>query len=530
MTGAPRPRPPNARPIVIKPYSTPAWGWRRWVKPAVSLPLAFFFLVYGFFYALTTPYLFMAFAAPIGVLALVAIWALPDLKHAPTRTMHYLFFAFFVCLILWPNYLAIALPGLPWITLLRLTGIPMALLLLICISTSKTFRRELAEILNTAPAAWMLLAAFVAIQFFTIGLSANPSRSIQKFIVFQTNWTAIFLVACYVFVQPGRVGRYIAALWVMAMIICGIGIWEAAIQKVLWQGHIPGFLKIADADGILAGDFRAGSGQYRVKATFTTSLGLAEYLALMTPFLLHYVFGNYRLLVRIAAAASLVIFFRVIDSTDSRLGMVGMLIAVLLYAGAWGLLRWRRDKSSLIGPTVVLAYPAFFVLLVGATFFIRRLEMMVWGDGSQQSSNDARGAQIAQGLPKILANPIGYGPGQGGTVLGFTIGGFQTIDNYYLAIALEYGVIGFILYYGLILYMGWLAARKVLNSNNASDREVDYLVPLGISLMVFFVIKSVFSQQDNHPLIYLVMGMIVALLYRLSKTTAPGKSAADPIA
>ncbi|WP_309644147.1 hypothetical protein, partial [Phenylobacterium sp.] len=124
------------------------------MKPVAMLALAFFCLVYGFFYALMTPYLFMLFAAPLGVLAMLAIWALPDLRNAPTKTMERFYFAFIVCLVLWPNYLAIALPGLPWITFLRLTGIPMALMLLISISTSKTFRADLSRVLSAAPVAW----------------------------------------------------------------------------------------------------------------------------------------------------------------------------------------------------------------------------------------------------------------------------------------------------------------------------------------------------------------------------------------
>jgi len=163
--------------------------------------------------------------------------------------------------------------------------------------------------------------------------------------------------------------------------------------------------------------------------------------------------------------------------------------------------------------------------LVGATFFIRRLEMMVWGSQATASSDDARGAQIARGLPKIFANPIGYGPGQGGNVLGFKIGSFQTIDNYYLLIALEYGVIGFILYYGIILYLIWISGKHILLQRIGGDPEFDYLIPLAIALAQFFVIKSVFSEQGNHPLIYVIMGMIIAIVYRMSKAAGGQKPA-----
>jgi len=513
------------KPQVMAPYTTPAWGLRRLIPAAVAIPLAFFCLVFGFFYALTTPYLFLVFAAPLGLLALIAIWALPDLRTAPTRSMENLYFAFFLCLILWPNYLAIALPGLPWITLLRLTGIPMVLLLLVAVSSSREFRRDLAETLNAAPAVWKLLAAFVVIQLLTIGLSGNPQQSLQKFIVAQTNWTAIFFVSCYVFRRIGRIRQYLFVLWAMAMIICALGVWEASVQKVLWAGHVPSFLKIDDAEGLLNSVTRAGSQAYRAKVTFSTPLGLAEFLALMTPFVLHFIAGPFRLPVRIAAAISLPIMFHVVLATDSRLGTVGMFLAALLYIASWGVMRWIRDRAGLIGPAVVMAYPMFFAAFVALTFVWRRLEVMVWGGGAQQGSNDARQAQVERGLPLIAKNPLGYGAGEGGDVLGFKTGGFQTIDNYYLAIALEYGVIGFVLYYGLLLFMMYLSARAVLLTPKDTDPEQDFIVPLAIALAVFFVVKLVFSQQDNHPLIYMMMGMLMALFLRIKKS---GSSDAAP--
>jgi O-antigen ligase len=117
-------------------------------------------------------------------------------------------------------------------------------------------------------------------------------------------------------------------------------------------------------------------------------------------------------------------------------------------------------------------------------------------------------------LPLIAKNPLGYGAGQSGDVLGFKTGSFQTIDNYYLSIALEYGVVGFVLYYGLLLMMMYLSARAVMYTPRNADPEQDFIVPIAISLAVFFVIKLVFSQQDNHPLIYMMMGMLMALFFR----------------
>lgn len=506
---------PSDRRVHLRPYVPPAPRWMRVAGLVALAALSLFSLAYGFFYALTAPYLILAFATPIGLLALITIWALPDREHAPTRAMVGCFFGFFVSLIAWPNYLAIALPGLPWITMLRLTGIPMALLLLVCVSTSPQFRKQVSDILGVAPPVWKLLAAFVAIQFFTIGLSATPSESLQKFVVAQTNWTAIFFVACYAYSTPGRLKLTANMLWMAAILVCALGLWEGAIKKVPWAGHIPSFLKVDEAQMMLESMYRGRT--YRVKTIHSTPLGLAEYLALVSPFMYHFVATGRTLAVRIAAALTLVLFFRVIQLTDSRLGSVGMLVALLLYVLIWGAQRWRQLKGDLLGPFVVLAYPAFFACLIGLTFVSRRLEIMVWGSQATEGSNTARSEQIAMGLPKILHNPIGYGPGRAAETLGWYSGSFLSIDNYLLAIALEYGVIGFFVYFGMLAYMIFVMLRFVLTARYPRDYEYSLVIPIAVALSAFLVIKAVFSQQDNHPLIFLMMGAALATMYRASK-------------
>lgn len=510
LLGASRNRP------VLKPYafedrSIP----KRLLNLATLGAFSAFLFVYGFYFALTAPYLLVPMTAPLVLLAGLVIWALPELRTAPTKIMETLLFAFFIVLFLWPNYLAISLPGLPWITLIRLTSFPMVLALLIATSVSKDFRSEMKRALSATPYIWIPLVIFVGIQFLTIPMSKNIMGSLQKLTVAQVNWTAVFFASAYVFIRKGRIERWAALLWIMMLIVSAIALVEAREHRVLWAGNIPSFLKVGDerVQGFLSAAMRRATGQYRVKAMFTTPLGLAEFLALSMPFVLHFAFGPFRTVVRVAAALCVPIFLKAVLSTDSRLGMVGCFMSILLYTLFWGILRWRGDKRGLLGPTLVLAYPAMFCAVVGATFFVTRLRRMVWGGGAEQKSNQGRLAQIEDAIPKILANPIGHGAGQGAETLGrHGAGGILTIDNYYLLIALEYGLLGFIAYYGLILGAISYAGRHALDPT--PQREQTFLVPICVTLANFFVIKAVFSQQDNHPLIFMLLGMVVALVYR----------------
>ena len=49
-------------------------------------------------------------------------------------------------------------------------------------------------------------------------------------------------------------------------------------------------------------------------------------------------------------------------------------------------------------------------------------------------------------------------------------------------------------------------------------REYGLLVPVAAALLNFFVIKSVFSQEDNHPLVAMIVGMIVATCWRVQQS------------
>ncbi|MBB3892065.1 hypothetical protein GGQ61_002793 [Phenylobacterium haematophilum] len=502
----------SSRPIILRPYTRPGPG--RLVQAAFLLAFMGFCLFFGFFYGLTTPYLIKQLVIPVILLALLTVWALPDTRTAPTGMLYGLSFAFIIVLFLWPNYLAVALPGLPWITLMRLVGAPLALVLAISYSMSPDFRAQMKEALNATPLVYKLLAGFVLIQVVTIAFSDEKDQSIQRVINAQLTWTSIYFTSAFVFLKPGRVHRWAVILWVVTVVVCLMGLFEFKISRPSWGAFVPSFLKVEDESVIrtLTGSMRSATGQYRVQSTFTTPLGLAEFLALTAPFVLHFVMFGKRLVTRIAAGVTMPVMLYVVIITDSRLGMVGFLLSFMLYLLLWSWLRWRADKTSLLAPAIVLAYPVIFALFIAATMFVGRLRNMVWGGGDTAASTASRGAQYDMGIPMILKAPWGHGAGTGGSTLGFVSpAGITTIDTYYLAVGLEYGVIGFFVYYGMLVISTYYAAKYAVRSPTG---ELSYFMPAAIALVNFIVIKSVFSQQDNHPLIFMLMGIVTAMVYR----------------
>lgn len=514
-----RRKPRSAKPAiaVLAPYGRPTFVQRH--RKLMLLMLTFAAFIYGAAFTITTTYFLVEMVMPLAMVGLLIVWALPERELPDSQLIDQLLLLFIAALFMWPNYLAIALPGMPWVTLTRLTMIPLALIFTITLSQSARQRAELGEILSTVPAIWKLLAVYAALCVISVAFGDGISASINKVIVALLNWVLVFFVAAKVFVRPGNATKLAYLLWFCAVWVCLIGIPEAHYNHVPWAGHVPSFLKIGDelVQRIMAGSARAATGIYRVQSIFTTPLTLAEFLAYTTPFILHLAFVNKRWTMKAALAATLVLMAYTIIKTDSRLGFVGFLLSFMLYTLFVGARRWASDRSSLLGPATVLAFPVGAVIMLIATFVVGRLRARVWGNGPQAASNESRLTQVAEGLPKVFSHPWGYGFGHGADVLGFTNGnGILTIDTYYLTVALDLGLAGFVVYFGIFI----VAIIRAMPVAYRAKGEEGFLAPATIMMINFVIIKSIFSQTDNHPLVFAVLGMIVALLYRAKRSEA----------
>ena len=515
---------------ILAPYHRRSWIQRNRKKCLAALLIFTFF--YSVLFTLIGPFLPMPFAVPILVLGLVVLWLLPENDRPPTGLMEKLLFAMIVALMGWPDYLAFAFGNLPWITLMRLTVFPLGFCLLMCVSVSPTFRREMAERLNAVKPAWIMLAGITILGLLTIPLSSRVSATTNRFVILLFYWVVPFFAAVWVFARPKRIVWLAHTIWGLAVFVCLIGIWEWRYSRVPWAGRVPSFLKIEDesVQRILSGSARAATGIYRVQSKFTTSLGLAEFISYALPFIVHIALTTRSQIIRVLSVGSIPLILFINVKTDSRIGFIGMTMTILLYGLGWALLRWRRNADSVFAPATVLAYPAVMVMTILSTFFVPRMRAQVWGNGPQAASNETRRQMYEQGIPMILKQPWGHGLGEGALRLGFYNGnGILTIDTYWIAVGLELGLLGFILYYGLFGLMIWRIGRAIAA---APDRDTLYLLPIGIVLCNFFVIKSVFSQVENHPMIFTLLGAGAALLWRVYEavpSARPGRAPAPMV-
>ncbi|MBA3897703.1 MAG: O-antigen ligase family protein [Sphingomonadaceae bacterium] len=500
---------------VLDGYQVERAPLRRWLRRNFVLSLiALSAVIYGVLFTIM-PLAFVVFLAlPIVVLALTVIWALPEIGHAPVRLVNRLFYLLFGVMLLWPNYIALDFGGLPWISLRRIVVAPLILLFLIALSVSRAFRKQLTDVLVTIPAMWKLMVFFVAVQTLSIGMSTAPLASIKLWLNDQAFWTAVFFICAYVFAREGAITRWVKLMVCIAIVLSIVGVVEARAQHVLWLNHIPSFLRIDDqaVQEMLKAHFRDGG--YRASSTFTVPLAFAEFLAVMTPFVAHYVVTTRTTVERVFFVLADLLIFIAILTTGARLGIVGFLAGHLCYIFLWSVRKWRWGGRSLIGPTLTIPYPLLAFAFVLSAIYVPAVHNRVLGGGSSGFSDDARKIQYQMARPKWLHSPlIGYGPGESGDVLGFfTEGGVLTVDSYPLSLSLDYGFLGLISFVSMLV-IGVVRMVRVATLA-AGEASIEMAAPLACAIVVFMTTKLVLSQEDNNPLVYAFLAMAVAIEYR----------------
>jgi hypothetical protein len=521
----------GANRALLKPYagagSSPA---RRFAPIIVAAVVGLLCLPYGFFYALTTPWMLVPFVVPPTILLLLVIWAAPASKTIPLGPMERLFFALFIGFVVWPNYLAITLPGLPWITVNRLISTPLTLMFLLSLSSNVQFRKDIGQVLSATPGFWKAFLVLTAMEVITLPLSNHIGATISGLVVLQTTQAMPFFLGCYLFTRPGRATYLLYTLWVLTLILCGIALLESDVHHTLWAGHIPSFLQIPSdlVARILQGGARYTTGQYRLQAVFTGPLGLSEYLGIVTPFVLHLALSRTsKVVVRLTAGATLPLILFIILGTDSRFGLLVSFLSAMLYLLAWALVH-RRRAHSLLGTAVVMAYPAVFSIGVLASIFIHRIRAKVWGTGQYNDSTQARYDQLHLALPKMLTHPLGFGVGRGAEAIGYyTEAGQLSVDSFYLMLVMDLGFIGLISFLTMFVYLIWKSAVATIKFYD-DDSEISLLLPAAISLAAFMVIKLVYAEEDSHPIVFVICSMVAGLLYRSQLLANRGAAAVGP--
>ncbi|UAJ12688.1 O-antigen ligase family protein [Glacieibacterium megasporae] len=454
---------------------------------------------------------YLTLVIPIIVLALLSLWMLPDIGRYPAAMLRTLFKTHLYSFLLWPSYVALSLPGLPWITPTRLILYTFSAVLVFSLSVSGDLRQYLQHRLRSSGWIWISFLTWEAIQVVTIPISDDKSSSLTAFINTQVYLLFPLIGALTVFRDKVEAARAINILMVSVVILCFIGLLEYKMQMPPWAEHIPHFLRIDPVllSTILSSQARSGNGLYRVRATYAVSLLFAEVLAVMIPFFLMKIIFPSRPFVRTLSLISLPLIMFTIVRTQSRLGIVGGLVSTAVYLMFVAFKRLKSHPTSLVAASVFYAAPIGLVLFLGVIASSHTLSQSVLGGGSQAASDASRKEQRDLALTRVLHNPIGYGPGRSGEVLGYVgVNGLNTVDSYVITLLMDTGVIGLLSFGAIFVLTAFSCARAYIQLEVA---ENDLRAPIAAMLSSFLVIKLVLSETNNHTLMFIMVGLALSL-------------------
>lgn len=154
-----------------------ALGWRILLITALLLVAAF----YGLLSAILPMSLIMFPATPIFLVAALCLWLLPDIGGVYETFYKRMLGPIVAIHILWPPYIALNLPGLPWISPMRVLVAILTVTLLLNLESFAEMRRLAKFNIVKVPEIHKLFWFFWILTISTIVMSDYITFSFTKF-------------------------------------------------------------------------------------------------------------------------------------------------------------------------------------------------------------------------------------------------------------------------------------------------------------------------------------------------------------
>ena len=443
---------------------------------------------------------------------------LPDCDPPPQRLLIWMLLLTIAFLFLWPRYAYIPVHALPTKNPQRMFHALVIVLSVFFFCTSKELRKRVTLRLASGKVIAILIFSFFILQFFSSLFSDKPLLSFYVFSIEIFEYLSIFFLALIILRDDDDIEAMISVLLWVTFFVCCIGLIEAVMKKNPFEP----LLVVDDTNPqnlaeILGTHLRRG--QYRIKSTFSHPLLFAEFVTSMLP-LMVYRFAHGGATAKFMMSGLLFMILPVIYFTHSRSALVVMVILGLLLSAFFVVRSIKYKNFDFSTAFSWLMVPA---ILGGVFLAYSILSTLSHGTSTdERTSSIARLAMLGKGIPLVEAQPvIGYGVGMGAYTLGFVgEGGIITLDNYYLLLALDSGLLALMVF---CLMLSW-AAKQLITALKFPQRNYSTrLAALALCITGIAIFQAILGTTHNFPLMFLLFAaMIVAL--EISKSDCICKS------
>ncbi len=508
----------SQRDRILPPYTRKVTDLRhRLLKAAVITATLVFAVIMGFWVALFSTLVVPMFAAVIGVLLLTAMWMADDLEPDLSRIGAFLYILLVALLVAWPSYLAVDIPGLPWITPTRIVLALMAGVFLLQVSQSRITRDLIRNAVVGLKPAYVGYAVFIFFMFATILLSKKSGDAVSFVVQQLILWNLPLLVGLWLFNDERLAPKMLAVVTVPLFVVMVLTFFESRDHLPIWIPHIPSFLQVdgPQMQAFLSTQFRY-DGTYRARGTFGIHLYFSQFLLIALPFVLHKALDATDTTRRGLAVAFLGLTIFTILLNNTRTVMTGQLVVIAGMLGIFALRHYLHSRSriDMTGPLVALSIPAGVVVMAVLIASSNRLRNMTIGGKANIGSDDVRSGQWERAFSALLSNPLGHGTGDSGPLTGRMANGIWIVDSQWINFLVDYGIIGA---GGLIFFLAFVAISGVLIYLQRADRSADLCGPAAVAIGSVMMTMITISFVGNLPLLMILVAMITATRYRLAQ-------------
>jgi hypothetical protein len=495
------------------PFATFVWVL-IWLGLAVGAGVG-----YGYMAAVGPFYFLPVMTAGIAAALLLLVLMLPKPRTIPVQTIYTLYFCTIAFHILIPEYFALFLPGLPWMSPMRITAITLTLLIGYLISSRQDFQSDVTLIVSRY---WLIFfggVANVLIGALVLPLMGGQIAILPSALFDVMIYIAFVLGGAYLYWKVGRKALYHFTLimGVAVVVLLAIGTVERVLEMVPWRPLIPAGYGGDDAfliSELVSSKYRNGA--YRVQSVFSNPLLFAEYLALVAPILLGAFFWTKSNNLKIALIPVFIYtVYAALVFPNARLSLVALVAGICSMISLY-LLHKRRHSGSrdLFASVGLLSIPAIAVVLSSLLLFSRRVQIMVFGGGEHASSNESRATQWDNAFNAFPQSPVfGFGYSQATRVAGVPgrLGESTVLDSWYINVLMDSGVLGAALYLSAFVAATYRAFQL---SVLMKGRDAALMMALASMMIAKMTINSVLSLTHNQVLLFFAYGIVIGASLR----------------
>ena len=226
---------------ILKPY-TRRRDPGRLQRTVTGIALVSLAALYGVLLSVLPMQFLLLPLVPILLGVALILWLLPDIGGVQEPWMRASMQWFVLLNVLWPTYVAINAPGLPWISGTRVALFALMVAALVNFATSSDFRGRIADAMAAIPLVQRAFWVFWGATAFSLLISVEPFVSLSKFANNQIYWTAMLALSAWLATTPGFASAIGRTLGWTIMIVGALAVNEYRAGGVVWLPYLPSWL------------------------------------------------------------------------------------------------------------------------------------------------------------------------------------------------------------------------------------------------------------------------------------------------